>query len=44
MRVLAEILFARIAGQDLRFQVARLDLARWKADPDRSVGEFTDAE
>ena len=43
MRVLAEILFARIAGRDLRFQVARLDLERSKRDPDESVRDFADA-
>ena len=43
MRVLAEILFARIAGRDLRFQVARLDLERSRRDPDASVREFADA-
>ena len=43
MRVLAEILFARIAGRDLRFQVARLDLERSRRDPDTSVREFADA-
>jgi hypothetical protein len=43
VRVLAEILFARIAGRDLRFQVARLDLERSRRDPDASVREFADA-
>jgi hypothetical protein len=41
-RVLAEVLFARIAGRDLRFQVARFDLARSRSDPDVSVEEFAD--
>ena len=43
MRVLAEVLFARIAGRDLRFQVARLDLERSRRDPDTAVREFADA-
>jgi hypothetical protein len=43
VRVLAEVLFARIAGRDLRFQVARLDLERSRRDPDVSVHEFADA-
>ena len=43
MRVLAEVLFARIAGRDLRFQVARLDLERSRRDPDAVVREFADA-
>ena len=42
MRVLAEVLFARIAGRDLRFQVARFDLERSRRDPDMSVREFAD--
>lgn len=42
MRVLAEVLFARIAGRDLRFQVARFDLERSRRDPDTSVREFAD--
>lgn len=40
MRVEAEILFARIAGHALRFQVARFDLSRSRGDPDESVREF----
>jgi hypothetical protein len=43
VRVLAEVLFARVAGRDLRFQVARLDLERSRRDPDTSVREFADA-
>jgi hypothetical protein len=43
VRVLAEVLFARIAGRDLRFQVARLDLERSRRDPDTNVREFADA-
>jgi hypothetical protein len=43
VRVLAEVLFARIAGRDLRFQVARFDLERSRRDPDTSVSEFADA-
>jgi hypothetical protein len=43
VRVVAEVLFARIAGRDLRFQVARFDLARSETDPDQSVRGFTDA-
>jgi hypothetical protein len=43
VRVLAEVLFARIAGRDLRFQVARFDLERSRRDPDVSVREFADA-
>jgi hypothetical protein len=42
VRVLAEILFARIAGRDLRFRVARFDLARSRGDPDVSVRDFAD--
>ena len=42
VRVLAEVLFARIAGRDLRYQVARFDLARSRGDPDVSVREFAD--
>lgn len=42
MRVVAEVLFARIAGRALRFQVARLDLARSRGDPDESAREFAD--
>ena len=41
MRVLAEVIFARIAGRDLRFQVARFDLAASR-DPDVSAREFAD--
>jgi hypothetical protein len=43
VRVLAEVLFARITGRDLRFQVARLDLERSRRDPDTNVREFADA-
>jgi hypothetical protein len=43
VRVLAEVLFARIAGRDLRFQVARFDLERSRRDPDTTVREFADA-
>jgi hypothetical protein len=43
VRVLAEVLFARVAGRDLRFQVARFDLERSRRDPDTSVREFADA-
>lgn len=43
MRVLVEVLFARIAGRDLRFQVARFDLARSRGDPDAAVRDFADA-
>ena len=43
MRVLAEVLLARIAGRDLRFQVARFDLERSRRDPDTTVREFADA-
>jgi hypothetical protein len=42
MRVLAEVLFARIRGADLRFQVARFDLARHHGDPDGVVRVFAD--
>jgi hypothetical protein len=42
VRVLAEILFARIAGRDLRFQVAGFDLARSRGDPDAAAGELAD--
>jgi hypothetical protein len=42
VRVVAEVLFARIAGRDLRFQVARFDLERSRRDPDMSVREFAD--
>ena len=42
MRVEAEILFARIGGRDLRFQLARFEL-RSRTDPDESAREFTDA-
>ena len=43
MRVLAEVLFVRIAGRDLLFQVARFDLERSRRDPDTLVREFADA-
>jgi hypothetical protein len=43
VRVLAEILFARIAGRDLRFQVARFDLTRSRGDPDAAAREYADA-
>ena len=43
MRVLAEVLFARIAGRDLRFQVARFDLDRSRDDPDSAVREFVES-
>jgi hypothetical protein len=43
VRVLAEVLFARIAGRDLRFQVARFDVERSRRDPDTLVREFADA-
>jgi hypothetical protein len=43
VRVLAEVLFARITGRDLRFQVARLDQERSRRDPDTNVREFADA-
>ena len=43
MRVLAEVLFARLAGRDLRFQVARFDLERSRRDPDTTVREFAEA-
>jgi len=43
MRVLAEVMFARVAGRDLRFQVARIDLERSRRDPTISVREFADA-
>ena len=42
MRVEAEILFARVAGRDLRFQVARFDLSRSRADPDDSARDFAE--
>lgn len=42
MRVEAEILFARIGGRDLRFQLARFEL-RSRTDPDESAREFADA-
>jgi hypothetical protein len=42
VRVEAEILFARIAGRDLRFQIARFEL-RSRRDPDESAREFADA-
>ena len=44
MRVLAEVLFARVTGRVLRFQVARFDLDRSRRDPDASVREFADAK
>jgi hypothetical protein len=43
VRVLAEVLFARVAGSDLRFQVARLDLLRSGTDPDARVRRFAEA-
>lgn len=42
MRVLAEVLFARIGGGALRFQIARFDLTRRRGDPDRAVRAFAD--
>jgi hypothetical protein len=42
VRVEAEILFARVTGRDLRFQVARFDLARSRADPDEVAREFAE--
>ena len=42
MRVEAEILFARVAGRDLRFQVARFDLSRSRTDPDDSARDFAE--
>jgi hypothetical protein len=42
VRVLAEVLFARIGGGALRFQVARFDLGRRRGDPDRVVRAFAD--
>jgi hypothetical protein len=42
MRVLAEVLFARINGTELRFQVARFRLASRRGDPDEVVRRFAD--
>jgi hypothetical protein len=42
VRVDAEIVFARVAGRDLRFQVARFDLGRSRGDPDDSAREFAE--
>jgi hypothetical protein len=42
VRVLAELLFARIAGRTLRFQVARFDLTRSRGEPDAAAREFAD--
>jgi hypothetical protein len=42
VRVEAEILFARLAGRDLSFQVARFDLGRSRSDPDDSAKAFAD--
>ena len=42
MRVLTEILFARVAGRDLCFQVARFDGTRSRGDPDASARRFAD--
>jgi hypothetical protein len=42
VRVAAEVLFARIAGRDLRFQVARFDIERSRRDPDMLVRELAD--
>jgi hypothetical protein len=42
MRVLAEVLFARISGTELRFQFARFSLASQRRDPDKLVREFAD--
>lgn len=42
MRVLAEVLFARIGGGTLRFQVARFDLDRASGDPDDVVERFVE--
>lgn len=42
MRVEAEILFARVVGRDLHFQLARFELGS-RTDPDESAREFAEA-